>query len=112
MAQTAAEISKRSADIIDLESMQMDLTITIRDGKGGERIRQLSMSSGMFNNVNKTLIRFTAPSDVKGTSLLIYDYQDKEDDMWIYMPALKRCVELSAQKKEKVLWARNLPMPI
>jgi len=51
------------------------------------------MSSGLFNGVNKTLIRFMAPSDVKGTALLIYDYQDKEDDMWIYMPALKKCVE-------------------
>lgn len=101
LAQTAAEISKRSADIIDLESMQMDLTITIRDGKGGERIRQLSMSSGMFNNVNKTLIRFTAPSDVKGTSLLIYDYQDKEDDMWIYMPALKKVRRIISSEKGK-----------
>ncbi len=100
-AQSAAEISKKSADIIDFESMEMDLTIIIRDARGSERVRQLIMSSGMFNGVSKTLIRFMAPSDVKGTALLIFDYQDKEDDMWIYMPALKKVRRIISSERGK-----------
>ena len=71
--QSAAEISRKSREVIDLGSTQMDFTIYIRDNKGNERVRQLTMISAVFNDVGKTLVRFTAPSDVQGTTLLIYD---------------------------------------
>jgi len=67
--QSAAEISRKSTEVIDLGSTQMDFTIYIRDNKGSERVRQLTMISGVFNGVGKTLVRFTAPSDVQGTTL-------------------------------------------
>lgn len=99
--QTAAQISKRSADAADIGPMEMDLTVFIRDSKGNERVRQITMSSGKFGNVGKTLIRFTAPADVKGTLLLIYDHPDKDDDMWIFMPALKKVRRIISSEKGK-----------
>ena len=100
-AQSAEQIRKKAADVVDLSSMTMDFTINIRDGKGSERVRQLTMITGRFNDVTKTLIRFTAPSDVKGTALLIFDYEEKEDDMWIYMPALKKVRRIISSEKGK-----------
>ncbi len=100
-AQSADQISKKAADVIDLSSMTMDFTINIRDSRGSERVRQLTMITGQFNDVTKTLIRFTAPSDVKGTALLIYDYEEKEDDMWIYMPALKKVRRIISAERGK-----------
>lgn len=99
--QTAAQISKRSAEAADIGPMEMDLTVFIRDSKGNERVRQITMSSGKFGNVGKTLIRFTAPADVKGTLLLIYDHPDKDDDMWIFMPALKKVRRIISSEKGK-----------
>lgn len=99
--QSAAEISRKSTEVIDLGSTQMDFTIYIRDNKGSERVRQLTMISGVFNGVGKTLVRFTAPSDVQGTTLLIYDNKDKEDDMWIYMPALKKVRRIISSERGK-----------
>lgn len=99
--QTAAQISKRSAEAADIGPMEMDLTVFIRDSKGNERVRQITMSSGKFGDVGKTLIRFTAPADVKGTLLLIYDQPDKDDDMWIFMPALKKVRRIISSEKGK-----------
>jgi len=99
--QTAAQISKRSAEAADIGPMEMDLTVFIRDSKGNERVRQITMSSGKFGDVGKTLIRFTAPADVKGTLLLIYDHPDKDDDMWIFMPALKKVRRIISSEKGK-----------
>ena len=109
-AQSAEQIRKKAADVVDLSSMTMDFTINIRDGKGSERVRQLTMITGRFNDVTKTLIRFTAPSDVKGTALLIFDYEEKEDDMWIYMPALKKVRRIISSEKGKSFMAQNLQM--
>ncbi|HPJ82922.1 MAG TPA: outer membrane lipoprotein-sorting protein, partial [Bacteroidales bacterium] len=99
--QSAAEISRKSREVIDLGSTQMDFTIYIRDNKGNERVRQLTMISAVFNDVGKTLVRFTAPSDVQGTTLLIYDNKDKEDDMWIYMPSLKKVRRIISSERGK-----------
>ncbi|MDD2824626.1 MAG: outer membrane lipoprotein-sorting protein [Bacteroidales bacterium] len=99
--QTAAQISKRSAEAADIGPMEMDLTVFIRDSKGNERVRQITMSSGKFGDVGITLIRFTAPADVKGTLLLIYDHPDKDDDMWIFMPALKKVRRIISSEKGK-----------
>ncbi|MFA5769723.1 MAG: outer membrane lipoprotein-sorting protein [Bacteroidales bacterium] len=99
--QTAAEISKKSMDAIDLGSMEMDFTLTIRDHRGNERVRQITMASAKFGVINKSLIRFTAPADVNGTTLLIYDHEHKDDDMWIYMPALKKVRRIISSEKGK-----------
>lgn len=99
--QDAAAISKKSMDVVDMGSIQMDLTIHILDNKGNDRIRKIRIITGTFDDVSKTLIRFIAPPEVKGTSLLIYDYEDKDDDMWIYMPALRKVRRIVSSEKGK-----------
>ena len=38
----------------------------------------------------KRLMRFVAPADVKGTGLLSYDYEKKDDDIWFFLPSLRK----------------------
>ncbi|MCK5766735.1 MAG: outer membrane lipoprotein-sorting protein, partial [Bacteroidales bacterium] len=40
-------------------------------------------------------------ADVKGTAILIYDYKSKDDDMWIYMPALRKTRRIISSEKGK-----------
>lgn len=89
-AQNPKEISKKSADAIALSSMEMTTTLKIMDAKGSVRSRTLNMASRKFGDVTKMMMKFTDPADVKGTSILIYDYENRADEMWIYMPALKK----------------------
>jgi outer membrane lipoprotein-sorting protein len=47
----------------------------------------------------KGLIRFTAPADVRGTALLSIENADREDDQWLFLPALKKSRRISAAAK-------------
>jgi hypothetical protein len=38
---------------------------------------------------------------VKGTGILIYDYPQKSDDMWIYLPALRKTRRIVSREKSK-----------
>lgn len=100
-SQSAKEISESASNAIDMKSMEMTATLTIVDSKGRERIKKTSTAMRKFGNTTKTIMKFTSPADVKGTSLLIFDYEDKADDMWIYMPALRKTRRIVSSEKGK-----------
>jgi len=100
-SQNASEIAKKSSDIVEIGNMEMLSTINIRDGKGNTRVRQIMNASKKFGNVNKMIMRFTAPADVKGTAFLVYDHDTESDNMWIYMPALRKVRRVVSTEKGK-----------
>jgi len=99
--QTAVEISKKSIEMMDVGDSEMEFTLHIRDANGNDRVRKITMANKKFGKVNKILITFVSPPDVKGTALLSYDYDDKENDMWVYMPALKKVRRIVSSEKGK-----------
>ncbi len=100
-SQSAREISDKASDQIDFKAMEMTLTLKIYDAKGRERIRKITTASKKFGEINKTIMKITAPADVKGTAVLIYDQKNKADDMWIYMPALRKTRRILSSEKGK-----------
>lgn len=90
VAQDPAEIAGKAADVIDFESLEMTATLNIHDHRGNVRTRQVAIATRKFGETTKTILRFLSPADVRGTGMLIYDYEVRGDDMWIYMPALRR----------------------
>ncbi len=100
-AQDARKIIDDASKNIEFSSFEMATTLQIHDGKGNVRTRSVVNITRRFGNVTKTLIRFTEPADVKGTAMLIYDYDDKDDDMWIYLPALRRSRRVVSSEKSK-----------
>ena len=99
--QDARQIADRASKSIDLESMEMVATLTIQDSKGNERIRQIATATRKFDGATKTMMKFLSPAEVKGTTMLIYDYEEKEDDMWIYLPALRKTRRIVSSEKAK-----------
>jgi len=100
-SQSAREISEKASDAIDMKSLEMSSTLKIIDNKGSERIRQMVTAIRELEGIVKTIVRFTAPADVKGTAMLINDYEDKADDMWIYLPALRKTRRIVSSGKGK-----------
>ena len=43
---------------------------------------------------------FSAPADVKGTKTLLIEHSGADDDMWIYLPAMKKVRRLVASNKK------------
>ncbi|MCK4853304.1 MAG: outer membrane lipoprotein-sorting protein, partial [Bacteroidales bacterium] len=97
------EIIQKSRDASKLAGMEAITTLRIYDAKGRERVRQTSMASKLFDSgaTEKRVIRFLSPAEVKGTGMLIYDYDEKNDDMWIYMPALRKTRRIISNEKNK-----------
>ena len=100
---TGREIFDRSIDATRLAGVEATSTMTIIDSKGRERVRKIAQVTKLYDNgdTEKKLVRFLAPADVKGTGLLTYDYLKKDDDMWLYMPALRKTRRIISSEKAK-----------
>lgn len=74
----------------------------ILENKGGSRrTRQAHLASKLQPNGEDTMRRvvFEAPADIRGTSTLLIEHSGGADDMWVYLPALKRVRRLAASNK-------------
>lgn len=80
--------------------VQGDLVMTLTNKQGDERVRQLRQFITDNGKTEKTLMFFLAPADVRNTSFMSWSYADgKDDDQWIYLPALKRTKRISSDSK-------------
>ena len=96
-------IVDRSYETIKLAGAEATATMTIVDDKGRERIREIAQITKLYDNgdTEKKLVRFLAPADVKGTGLLTFDYREQDDDIWLYMPALRKTRRIISSEKAK-----------
>lgn len=96
-------IMEKAVKASRIKGMEAVSTLYIYDGKGHERIRKTSMASREFDGgaTEKRIIRFLEPAEVKGTGMLIFDYSDRNDDMWIYMPALRKTRRIVSTEKSR-----------
>jgi len=96
------EIMRKSRDQSKLSGMEAKTMLEINDGKGNQRIRETTMASRIFpDGTEKRTILFLSPPDVKGTGILIWDYEGKDDNMWIYMPALRKSRKIVSSEKSR-----------
>ncbi len=100
-AQDAREISQKALDVTDINAMEMISTLKIMDAKSHERVRTTTTASKKFGTTTKIITKFISPAEVKGTGLLVYDYEDKDDDMWIYLPAIRKVRRIVSSEKGK-----------
>ena len=100
--QDARAIMEKSHECVKVKSFEAVSTLTITDARGNQRIRNNSMASmSLPDGTEKRIIKFNAPAEVKGTGILIFDYPDKSDDMWIYLPALRKTRRIVSREKSK-----------
>jgi len=100
-AQDPKEINQKASDVSNPDAYEMTATLTTYDAKGNKRVRDFASVSKKFGTTTKMLIKFLSPANVKGTAILIYDNKDKDDDMWIYMPALRKTRRIISSEKSK-----------
>ena len=78
-----------------------DLTMTLINSRGNKRVREMKQYLKDYGEVEKKTMFFVAPADVYNTSFMnwSYDQDGKNDDQWIYLPALKRVKRISSDSK-------------
>ena len=96
------EIIRKSHDAVRISSFQAVSTLSITDSRGNTRIRENTMASKTYpDKTEKRIIKFIAPPEVEGTGILIFDHEEKADDMWIYLPALRKTRRIVSSEKSK-----------
>ncbi len=81
--------------------MTGNLIMTIENSRGNQRVRKIKQYNKNFGNSEKKIMFFLSPADVKNTSFMTWSYEDasKNDDQWIYLPALKKVKRISSDSK-------------
>lgn len=90
------------ADSRKLDGSEAVVKMSIIKG-ANKREYELSMATKMFDGgkTEKRIYRFLAPSDVKGTGILVYDYESKADDVWVYTAALRKTRRVVSSQRSK-----------
>jgi len=99
---TAKEIMEKNFVVTRVLDSISDATFTLMNAAGQERIRKTSMVSKLRPNGvdNMRMVRFLSPPDVKGTVILTIEHSEKDDDIWVYLPALKNVRRLVSSNKK------------
>ncbi len=96
-------IVEKAQNTVKLRGAEAISTLTIFDSKGNRRVRNTAQITKLYDNgkTEKKLIRFLSPADVKGTGFLTFDYENRDDDMWLYLPALRKTRRIISSEKSK-----------
>lgn len=86
------EIMEKVTITRKLDGSEATIKMNIFDEKGQVREREIASATKLYDSgkTEKRVYRFLAPADVQGTGILIFDYENKADDMWIFLPALRK----------------------
>jgi len=96
------ELAKKSDSAVSgYKDAQSIMQMTLVNAHGQKRTRTMKMKvlEGKKNDGDKSLMEFLSPSDVKGTKFLSYQHIDRDDDQWLYLPALKRVKRIASKNK-------------
>lgn len=87
----------------DGDTRYSEMTMKLINKRGKSRVRKLKSYSMDIGKDKKTIMFFEYPGDVKGTGFLTWDYDEigKNDDKWLYLPAMKKNRRISGASAKK-----------
>ena len=97
---TAAEIFERAQENQKVDNSIQTLRMVLVSRSGAERTRVMEMRIRRNEEALKTYARFSEPSDVAGTQLVMIDHPDRVDEQLLYLPALKRVQRIAGRARK------------
>jgi len=85
----------------DGDNQTSDMEMILIDKNGQERVRKIHSFGKDKGKDRLRLMFFIEPADVKNTGFLTYDYDDpkRDDDQWLYLPALRKTKRIASSDK-------------
>ena len=98
----AEELMERSYQATRVNSSLSQASFKLVSASGQERTRQTFGATKLQPDgiANRRVIRFLGPSDVRNTTTLIVESPGKDDEIWVYLPALKKARRLASNNKK------------
>ena len=102
-APTGEEIMRRShlAMYYAGEDTRARITMRLVSKDGGERVREMTMTRRNVKEggEQRYFVFFHRPPDVRDLAFLVWKYPGRDDDRWLYVPALKLVRRIAASDK-------------
>ena len=78
-----------------------EMEMILIDKKGNKRVRKLKTFGLEKGKDSLSLMFFLSPADVRNTGFLTFDYDEsgKNDDQWLFLPALRKTKRIAAGDK-------------
>jgi hypothetical protein len=98
---TGREIMERVDERDDGDNATQDMEMILIDKNQNQRVREIRSFRRDQGEDTHSILFFLSPADVKDTGFLTYDYDDadKDDDQWLYLPALKKTKRIASSDK-------------
>ena len=98
---TAFEVVEKMDTREDGESLTTDTLMVLINKKNQKRIRNIKNIRKDYGPDTKGIIFFLSPADVRNTAYMSYDWDnaEKEDDSWLYLPALQKVKRVASSDK-------------
>lgn len=100
-AMSAREIMQAVDDRDDGDNRVADMKMVLIDKNGDTRTRTIRSFDKDKGEDKQRIMFFLSPADVEDTAFLTYDYDEyeKDDDQWLYLPALRKTKRIASSDK-------------
>jgi len=95
---TASEVMERVDNIPVPTDQQLEMTMTLINRHGDKLERVLDVKK---QGEDKSYLLFLSPSDVKNTAFLNLSHENRDDEMYLYLPALRKVRRIASSSKHK-----------
>lgn len=101
-ASSADEIMKNNFLTVKVKDSTTNATFRLINPQGQERVRETDGKTMLISGTtdNMRYVNFQSPSDVRGTKTLLIEHTGKDDDIWIYLPAMHKVRRLVSNNKK------------
>ena len=110
LALTGREVMEKvnARDTGDSSITEMEMILINKKGK--KRVRKLKTFGLEKGKKSLSLMFFLSPADVRNTGILTFDYDEsgKDDDQWLFLPALRKTKRIAAGDKSSSFMGSDL----
>ncbi len=83
----------------DAKSQRYEGLLQVFDAKGKIADKRWTFERLGSHGQSKSVLRFTAPAEVKGVALLVVNHPDRASDQWMWTPAIERDRRIALQDR-------------
>ncbi len=87
-----------------------DMLMVLIDKKGNQRKKYFKIHNKDYGKDTKQIMLIEKPANIRNTGFLVFDYDDpeKDDDQWLYLPALGKPKRIATKDKDSSFMGSDL----
>jgi len=97
----AQEIMRREYFVSRVKDSKSAATMTLINAAGQQRVQRVASQTRLQEDgvSQMRIVRFLYPPDLKGTATLTVEHTERDDDIWMYLPVLRKVRRLASKNK-------------